>query len=95
MLTYSREIKTRGVAKFATPFRVFGDDRLQTIYFLIHLSNHPLGGRRMREAMLKESPEMTFWPVTKRPPDQLALDVGEQPPFPRLQEHLLEKYGGE
>jgi hypothetical protein len=44
--------------------------------------------------MLKESSDMTFWPVTVRPPDQLELDVGEQSPWPRLQAHLAETYGG-
>jgi hypothetical protein len=48
----------------------------------------------MKKAMIQESPDMTFWPVTVRPPDQLALDVDEQAPYPRLQQHLVETYGG-
>ncbi len=38
---------------------------------------------------------MTFWPVTLRPPDQLALDTAEQPPCPSLQRHLAETYLGQ
>jgi three-Cys-motif partner protein len=95
LLRYSELVRSGGVAKYATPFRVFEDERRQTLYYLVHLSNHPLGMRQMKKAMIKESPDMTFWPVTVRPPDQLALDVGEQPPFPRLQRHLVETYGGQ
>ena len=93
LLRYS-ELVRDGIARFATPFRVFEDERRQTLYYLVHLTNHPLGMREMKEAMLKESSDMTFWPVTVRPPDQLELDVGEQPPWPRLQAHLAEAYGG-
>jgi hypothetical protein len=37
---------------------------------------------------------MTFWPVTVRPPDQLALEVAEPKPYPSLQVRLAEKYAG-
>jgi three-Cys-motif partner protein len=84
-----------GIAEFATPFRVFEDDRRQTLYYLIHLTNSALGMREMKEAMVKQSSDMTFWPVSVRNPDQLALDTGEQPPFPRLQEHLVDLYAGQ
>jgi hypothetical protein len=59
------------------------------------LTNEPLGMREMKEAMVKESRDMTFWPVTVRPPDQLALDTAEQSPFPSLQRHLLDEYSGQ
>ncbi len=50
--------------------------------------------RQMKRAMIKESKDMTFWPVTVRPPDQLALDVEEVAPYPSLQTHLAESYIG-
>ena len=93
LLTYSALIRN-GIARFATPFRVFEDERRQTLYYLVHLTNSPLGMRQMKRAMVKESHDMTFWPVTVRPPDQLALDTAEQPPFPSLQRHLAEVYLG-
>lgn len=93
LLTYSKLIR-EGIARFATPFRVFEDERRQTLYYLVHLTNNPLGMRQMKRAMIKESQDMTFWPVTVRPPDQLALDTAEQPPFPSLQRHLAEVYLG-
>jgi hypothetical protein len=94
LLTYS-ELVRDGIARFATPFRVFEDERRQTLYYLVHLTNEPLGMREMKEAMVQESRDMTFWPVTVRPPDQLALDTAEQSPFPSLQRHLLDEYSGQ
>jgi hypothetical protein len=54
---------------------------------------HPRG--MMKEAMVKKSGEMTFWPVTLKHPDQLELEVGEAKPYPTLQQHLREKYAGQ
>jgi three-Cys-motif partner protein len=93
LLTYSDLIRD-GIARFATPFRVFEDDRRQTLYYLIHLTNEPLGMRKMKEAMVHHSPDMTFWPVTVRDPDQIALDVAEPTPYRTLQQHLLATYAG-
>jgi three-Cys-motif partner protein len=93
LLTYSDLIR-RDVARFATPFRVFEDDRAQTLYYLIHLTNEPLGMRKMKEAMVKQSSDMTFWPLTVRAPDQIALDVEEPEPYPSLQGYLLDAYLG-
>jgi three-Cys-motif partner protein len=93
LLTYSELIR-KDVARFATPFRVFEDDRAQTLYYLIHLTNEPLGMRKMKEAMVKQSADMTFWPLTRRDPDQIALDVEETEPYVSLQEHLVSTYLG-
>jgi three-Cys-motif partner protein len=94
LLRFSQTVRDTKVARFATPFRVFEDERKQTLYYLVHLSNEPLGMREMKKAMIKTSPDMTFWPVTVRPPEQLALDTKEQPPYPELQTHLLSAYAG-
>jgi three-Cys-motif partner protein len=89
-----REVVLDGVAKHATPFLVYEDERRVPLYYLIHLTNNDLGMREMKDAMVKKSGDMTFWPVTVRPPDQLALEVGEPKPYPMLQARLLEKYPG-
>jgi three-Cys-motif partner protein len=94
LLTYSQIVRD-GVARFATPFRVFEDERRQTLYYLVHLTNNPLGMRQMKRAMIQQSPDMTFWPVTVRSPDQLTMDTEERAPFPSLQRHLLDTYGGQ
>lgn len=93
LLAYS-EVVRGGVAKFATPFRVFEDERAQTIYYLIHLTNSSLGMRKMKEAMVKQSPDMTFWPVTRRDPNQIEMDVKEEEPYPSLQQHLEARFSG-
>jgi len=89
-----REVVLNGVAKHATPFLVYEDERRVPLYYLIHLTNSDLGMREMKDAMVKKSGDMTFWPVTVRPPDQLELEVGEPKPFPLLQNRLIEKYQG-
>ncbi len=93
LLAYSEVVRS-GVAKFATPFRVFEDERSQTIYYLIHLTNNSLGMRKMKEAMVKQSPDMTFWPVTRRDPNQIEMDVKEEEPYPSLQQHLETRFAG-
>ena len=50
--------------------------------------------REMKEAMVKKSGDMTFWPVTMKDPEQLELEIGEGKPYPTLQEHLHPKYTG-
>lgn len=94
LLRFSQTVRDTGIANFATPFRVFEDERQQTLYYLVHLTNEPLGMREMKKAMIRTSPEMTFWPVTLRPPDQLALDTQDSAPYPELQRHLASTYGG-
>jgi hypothetical protein len=77
------------------PFRVYEDERKTIVYYLVHLTNSDLGMREMKEAMVKKSGDMTFWPVTLKHPDQLELEVGEEKPYPTLQQHLREKYTGQ
>jgi three-Cys-motif partner protein len=91
LLRYQEVIRPE-IATYVTPFRVFEDERQATLYYLVHLTNHPLGMRKMKEAMVANSPDMTFWPITLRPKDQLALDVAEAKPYPSLQQHLRERY---
>jgi three-Cys-motif partner protein len=82
------------IARWATPFRVFEDERQAVLYYLVHLTNNDLGMREMKDVMVAKSGEMTFWPVTVRPPDQMALEVSEADPFPTLQRRLTDEYGG-
>ena len=91
LLRYQGVVRT-SIAQFATPFRVFEDERRTVLYYLVHLTNNDLGMREMKEAMVAKSGEMTFWPITVRPPDQLSLEVEETSPYPSLQAHLTDKY---
>jgi hypothetical protein len=47
---------------WVTPFRVFEDERKTVLYYLVHLTNHDLGMREMKEAMVAKSGDMTFCP---------------------------------
>lgn len=80
------------IARWATPFRVFEDERQTVLYYLVHLTNNDLGMREMKDAMVAKSGEMTFWPVTVRPPDQMAFEVSEGEPFPTLQKRIIDYY---
>ena len=95
LLLRYQDVVRPGITLYATPFRVFEDERQTPLYYLVHLTNHPLGMRRMKEAMIAQSEEMTFWPITVRPKDQLALDVREGKPWPSLQKELLDGYAGQ
>lgn len=94
LLLRFQEVVRPDVARWATPFRVFEDERKTVLYYLVHLTNHDLGMREMKEAMVAKSGDMTFWPVTLRPPDQMALEVAESSPYPTLQGRLGQKYAG-
>jgi three-Cys-motif partner protein len=90
-----QETVTRDAAKYVLPYKVHEDASKRVLYYLVHLTNNDRGMRVMKEKMLKKSGEMTFFPITLRPPDQLALDVAEQPPYPTLQRYLGETYWGQ
>jgi three-Cys-motif partner protein len=94
LLLRFQEVVRADVAQWATPFRVFEDARKTVLYYLVHLTNHDLGMREMKEAMVAKSGDMTFWPVTLRPPEQIELEVSETAPYPSLQRRLAEKYAG-
>ena len=82
------------IAKHATPFTVYEDERKTILYYLIHLTNSDLGMREMKEAMVKKSGEMTFYPITLRPTDQIEFDTEEQRPYLSLQTYLRQRYAG-
>jgi three-Cys-motif partner protein len=81
-------------AKYVTTFKVFEDSKRVPLYYLVHLTNNDLGMREMKEAMVRRSGDMTFWPISVRPLDQLELDIAELPPYAGLQEHLRTRYSG-
>ena len=46
--------------EFTMPFKVNADQRLQTTYYLIHCTNHPLGCETMKEIMYKSGTQGRF-----------------------------------
>jgi three-Cys-motif partner protein len=89
-----REVVTKDAATYALPYKVHEDESKTVLYYLVHLTNKDLGMRVMKEAMVKKSGEMTFFPITLRPTDQLGFDVDEQEPYPTLQRYLEDHYAG-
>jgi three-Cys-motif partner protein len=90
-----QEVVTKDAAEYVLPYKVHEDESKRVLYYLVHLTNNDRGMRVMKEKMIKKSGEMTFFPITLRPTDQLGLDVSEQPPFPSLQRYLAETYKGQ
>lgn len=89
-----QEVVTNDAAEFVLPYKVHEDEKRTVLYYLVHLTNNDRGMRVMKEKMIRKSGEMTFFPITLRPTDQLGLDVAEKAPYPTLQRYLSEKYGG-
>lgn len=89
-----RDIVLDGIAEYALPYRVFEDERQTVLYYLVHLTNNDLGMREMKKAMMKRTGDMSFYPVTLRPLDQLELEVAEEAPYPSLQTWLSSAYSG-
>ena len=89
-----QEAVTGQIADYVLPYKVHEDEKQTVLYYLVHLTNNDLGMRVMKEKMIKKSGEMTFFPITLRPKDQLGLDVAEKPPFPSLQAYLAKRYVG-
>lgn len=89
-----QEVVTKDAADHVLPYKVHEDESKRILYYLVHLTNNDLGMRVMKEKMIRHSGEMTFFPITLRPPDQLGFDVSESAPFPGLQRYLSETYGG-
>lgn len=90
-----QEVVTNDAAAYVLPYKVHEDESKRVLYYLVHLTNNDRGMRVMKEKMVKKSGEMTFFPVTLRPPEQLELDVAEQAPFPSLQRYLGDTYQGQ
>jgi three-Cys-motif partner protein len=89
-----QEVVTKDAAEYVLPYRVYEDEKRTVLYYLVHLTNNDRGMRVMKEKMIKKSGEMTFFPITLRPPEQLGFDVAEPAPFPSLQRYLSKMYAG-
>jgi three-Cys-motif partner protein len=89
-----QEVVTKKVANYVLPYKVHEDEKQTVLYYLVHLTNNDLGMRVMKEKMIKKSGEMTFFPITLRPTDQLGFDVAETKPYPSLQRYLQKTYDG-
>lgn len=78
--------------KYTFPFKVYADERLQTMYYLIHCTNHPLGCKLMKEIMYKTGTEGVLGYLGPAE-GQMSLTYYEG--TGKLKDFLLEKFAGE
>ena len=57
---YRNQLHVEANIKYTFPFQVKADTNLQTIYYLIHCTNHPKGCELMKEIMYKSGTEGRF-----------------------------------
>ncbi|MFW6173010.1 MAG: three-Cys-motif partner protein TcmP [Promethearchaeota archaeon] len=78
--------------KYTLPFEVNADDKLQTTYYLIHATNHPLGCSRMKEVMFKAGTAGRFGYLG---PAQGQLSLTQYEGLSKFKEFMLKKFEGE
>jgi len=81
--------KDAGV-KYTFPFLVCADKRLQTTYYLIHATNHPLGCKLMKGIMYRTGTEGRFGYLGPAE-GQVRLDSYDKSSF---KDFLLNRFGG-
>jgi len=87
---YRYQLHQEAEVKYTFPFKVTADENLQTIYYLIHCTNHPMGCELMKEIMYTSGTEGRFGYLGPAE-GQLLLEQffgGD-----RLRNFLFEKYG--
>jgi three-Cys-motif partner protein len=77
--------------KYTFPFKVNADERLQTTYYLIHCTNHPLGCKLMKEIMYKSGTKGRFGYLG---PAEGQMDLTYYGGEEKLGEYLLRKFAG-
>ncbi len=78
-----------------TSFRVCMDEKVQTIYYMVHATNHPKGRRLMKDVMYRQGSEGVF--AYMGPQDQmtrLQKTLFQEDPIPELKENLLFSQAG-
>lgn len=75
---YERQLKTVAGAKYVWPFEMKMPERKETVYYLIHVTNHFKGHKIMKHVMYKEGAKDQFAYLG---PDHYAYDSGQQTLF--------------
>lgn len=89
------EEQLRSIACKVTAFRVCMDDRLQTLYYMIHGTKHPKGRRLMKDVMHSQGANGLFSYLG--PQDQAARMQGlllQDDPIPALKDRLVARFPG-
>ncbi|MCX5782146.1 MAG: three-Cys-motif partner protein TcmP [Elusimicrobia bacterium] len=88
---YIAQLKSAG-AKYTLPFKVNADEKLQTTYYLIHVTNHPKGCEIMKEIMLHSG---TKGRMGYLGPAEGQMTITQMLGISKLKEFLLKKFKGE
>ncbi len=86
---YRNQLHEEIGVRYTFPFQVKADTNLQTVYYLIHCTNHPMGCELMKTTMYKSGTEGRFGYFGPAE-GQLLLEYFTH--TESLQEFLLEKY---
>lgn len=77
--------------KYTFPFKVNADEKLQTIYYLIHATNHPMGCELMKEIMYKTGTEGRFGYLG---PAEGQMSLTRYGGLSKFKEFLLVRFNG-
>jgi len=89
---YERQLKEFGKAKYILPFKVCMDQMRQTVYYLIHASNHFKAYKLMKDIAYKQSDgRFGFF----GPDDNTRSLLQFQEPAENIKKYLLENFSGQ
>ena len=88
---YRDQLHESADVKYTLPFRVNADDKLQTIYYLVHGTNSPKGCELMKEIMYKTGTEGSFGYLG---PAEGQMNLTQYDGLSKLKEFLLVRFRG-
>jgi len=92
---YVKSLKEIAGVKYVFPFRVFMDEKYQTLYYLIHATNHFHGLKIMKDIMKRQGASGNFaWLGPKESSYRYQQKLFDDT-IPSLKEYLLKKFEGE
>lgn len=78
--------------KYTLPFQISADEKIQTTYYLVHATNHPLGCKLMKDVMYNSGTEGRFGYLGPAE-GQMKLEFFDN--LSNLKEFLLDKFKGQ
>lgn len=88
---YRDQLHEEANVKYTFPFTISADERLQTTYYLIHATNHPVGCELMKGVMYKAGTEGRFRYLG---PAEGQLALTQFTGISKLKEVLLNRFSG-
>ena len=88
---YRDQLHEAAYVKYTLPFKISADERLQTTYYLIHATNHPMGCELMKEVMYKAGTEGRFGYLG---PAEGQLTLTQFTGMSKFKEFLLNRFKG-